>query len=109
MKIFSKGCWISQYCGIGLTPEGYFPCAVAGGIERIMKLGKGVQSLPDNDKSLKDMYSSYCQFCGHFLPRLLFDTGKKEKQKAISPLKCQKVGKKPIKIGVQGFRKKRGL
>ena len=64
---FSKGCWISQFCGIGLTPEGYFPCAVAGGIERIMKLGKGALSLPDNDKPLKDMYSSYCQFCGHFL------------------------------------------
>ena len=64
---FSKGCWISQYCGIGLTPEGYFPCAVAGGIERIMKLGKGEQSLPDDDKSLKDMYFSYCKFCGHFL------------------------------------------
>lgn len=64
---FSKGCWISQYCGIGLTPQGYFPCAVAGGIERVMKLGKGEQTFPNNDKVLQDMYSDYCRFCGHFL------------------------------------------
>jgi uncharacterized radical SAM superfamily Fe-S cluster-containing enzyme len=63
---FSKGCWISQYCGIGLTPQGYFPCAVSGGIERIFRLGNGLTLLPQNIETLKSIYSDYCCFCGHF-------------------------------------------
>jgi len=63
---FSKGCWISQNCGIGLTPQGYFPCAVSGGIERIFRLGKGLTQLPQNAEFLKSMFIDYCRFCGHF-------------------------------------------
>ena len=40
------GCYITQDSGIGLTPYGYFHCAIAGGMERIMKLGHGFDSFP---------------------------------------------------------------
>ncbi|MBF0430232.1 MAG: glycosyltransferase [Fibrobacteria bacterium] len=63
---FSKGCWISQFCGIGLTPQGYFPCAVSGGIERIFRLGKGLTNLPQSGEIFKSMFPFYCRFCGHF-------------------------------------------
>ena len=76
---FSKGCWISQYCGIGLTPFGYFPCAVSGGIERIFGFGNKIRYLPENGKLLKELYSVYCKYCGHFFSDRHYSTipGKK--------------------------------
>ncbi|SRR3989339_124046 len=62
---YSRGCWITLYCGIGLTPLGYFPCAVAGGIERVFGFGLGHGSFSNN--SLDSMLQVYCRFCGHFL------------------------------------------
>jgi len=62
---FSKGCWITEYCGVALTPQGYFPCAVAGGIERVMRFGHGLEFI--NDEALGDMLTGYCRYCGHFL------------------------------------------
>ena len=97
---FSKGCWISQYCGIGLTPEGYFPCAVAGGIERIMNLGEGAKSLPSNDNVLKDMYASYCQFCGHYLQDRYL-TRKERESGCYKPSEISKSWKKAYKEWLQ--------
>lgn len=31
---YRNGCAIASDCGMGLTPTGYYPCAIAGGIER---------------------------------------------------------------------------
>jgi len=38
---FRNGCWITKGLGMGLTPSGYYHCAIAGGIDRIynFKLG----------------------------------------------------------------------
>ena len=64
---FRKGCWITQDSGIGLTPLGYFHCAIAGGIERIMKIDGGFSSIPSHPWEFLDMMDKYCRYCGHFL------------------------------------------
>ena len=63
---FDKGCWILEQCGIGLTPMGWFPCAVAGGIERVFQLGGGTETLPENPDDLKQVLPQYCRYCGHY-------------------------------------------
>lgn len=62
---FSKGCWITQYCGFVLTPQGYDQCVVVGGIERIMRFGYGLKTFREG--AFPEMLSNYCRFCGHFL------------------------------------------
>ena len=44
---FSNGCMITQICGIGVTPYGYYPCAVAGAIDRTFGLNLGRKTLPE--------------------------------------------------------------
>ena len=64
---FTKGCYITQDSGIGLTPYGYFHCAIAGGMERIMNLGHGFEKIPEHPWEFLEMMKEYCRFCGHFL------------------------------------------
>jgi len=64
---FKKGCYITQDSGIGLTPYGYFHCAIAGGMERIMGLGHGLESMPEHPWDMLEMMEDYCKNCGHFL------------------------------------------
>jgi hypothetical protein len=35
---YACGCRIIEDCGLGLTPSGYYMCAIAGGIDRIFDL-----------------------------------------------------------------------
>lgn len=64
---FTKGCYITQDSGIGLSPYGYHHCAIAGGIERIFNFGLGFDELPDHPWQFLDMMKTYCALCGHFL------------------------------------------
>ncbi|MCB9636517.1 MAG: radical SAM protein [Sandaracinus sp.] len=63
---YQKGCWVTSYCGIGLNHLGYFPCAVAGGIERVAALGRAVTSLAEVDEQIADALDTYCRLCGNF-------------------------------------------
>jgi hypothetical protein len=63
---FRNACWISAYCGIGLTSSGYYPCAPASGIDRIFGWNLGRQELPDDEDSMYDMLEAFCSHCGHF-------------------------------------------
>lgn len=65
-KEYHKGCWVSSYCGIGLNQLGYYPCGVAGGIDRVFKLNLGVQSLKDVDESIGMYLDTFCRYCGNF-------------------------------------------
>ena len=65
-KEYNKGCWITSYCGIGLNQLGYYPCGVAGGIDRVFKLNLGVQSLKNVDISIAKYLDTFCRFCGNF-------------------------------------------
>lgn len=73
---YRNACWVAEGCGMGLTPYGYYPCAVAGGIDRVLGLGLGRPRLPMLDDDMLDEAASLCQWCGrfktgHFVPRNL--------------------------------------
>ena len=63
---FASGCRIIEDCGLGLTPQGYYPCAVAGGIDRIFGFGVGRKSLPPIEDEMTDLMARFCPLCGHF-------------------------------------------
>ncbi len=63
---YHKGCWVTSYCGIGLNQLGYYPCGVAGGIDRIFELNLGVKSLKDVDESIANLLDTFCRYCGNF-------------------------------------------
>ena len=63
---FRNGCWVIDSCGTGLSGSGFYPCAVAAGIDRIMGWDIGRKSLPADDDSMQDLLSRFCSHCGHF-------------------------------------------
>lgn len=65
-KEYYKGCWVTSYCGIGLNHMGYYPCAVAGGIDRVFKFNLGIQSLKEVDESIAKYLNTFCRYCGNF-------------------------------------------
>jgi len=73
---YRNACWVAEGCGMGLTPYGYYPCAVAGGIDRVLGLGLGRKRLPMLNDDMLDEAAALCQWCGrfktgHFVPRNL--------------------------------------
>jgi hypothetical protein len=73
---FSNACSIARDCGMGLTPDGYYPCAVAGGVDRVLGLGLGRRAFPSRDDNMADMAAKLCGMCGrfrdgHHVPRAL--------------------------------------
>jgi hypothetical protein len=63
---FRNGCPVTSTCGIGLTPRGYYACAVAGGIDRVFELGLARDRLPADGDDLADQLDAFCRLCGHF-------------------------------------------
>ena len=63
---YACGCRIIEDCGLGLTPSGYYICAVAGGIDRIFGFGAGRKTLPADDDEMIDQMKRFCRLCGHF-------------------------------------------
>lgn len=63
---FKNGCAIIHDCGMGLTPMGYYPCAIAGGIDRITQDGTGRHSLPDDRDDMAEALERFCRLCGRF-------------------------------------------
>ena len=78
---FSYGCWITQDSGIGLTPFGYFPCAISGGIERIMKFGLGFKEIPTDSFQLLPILNRYCRYCGCFRNDVYKNRTQQQKEK----------------------------
>ena len=63
---YSMGCRVPEHCGTGLNAFGYYPCAVAGGIDRVLGLDIGRKELPDGDDRMADELRQLCQWCGNF-------------------------------------------
>ena len=63
---FSNGCFVPEFCGMGLTPYGYYPCGVAGGIDRVFGFDLGGKTLPAADDDMLDVLRRCCPLCGHF-------------------------------------------
>jgi len=64
---YRNGCAIMNECGMGLTPMGFYPCAVAGGIDRVAGWGIGYDKLPESDDDMLDLVERSCALCGRFL------------------------------------------
>jgi hypothetical protein len=67
---FRNGCWVIENCGMGLGPNGYYVCAVAGGIDRIHGWDVGRKKLPVVSDDMNDHLERFCSNCGHFKRRL---------------------------------------
>lgn len=63
---YSNGCATVCDCGMGLTPYGYYPCAVAGGIDRVFGFNIGRKNIPSLDDSMTDQLKIFCKLCGQF-------------------------------------------
>jgi len=63
---YSNGCRILHDCGMGLAPGGYYHCAVAAGIDRVLGLGAGRPALPAGEDEMRDQMKLLCGWCGHF-------------------------------------------
>lgn len=73
---YSNGCRILTICGMGYTPYGYYPCAVAGGIDRVFGFNLGRKNLPSPDDQMTDLLQIFCRLCGHFRFNLPIQSGK---------------------------------
>ncbi len=63
---YRNGCSIATTCGLGLTPQGYYPCAVAGGIDRVLGVSRGRSDLPPSEDEMRDLMEVACRLCGRF-------------------------------------------
>lgn len=63
---YTNGCSVLKDCGVGFTPYGFYPCAIAGGIDRVIGLDKGYKKIPNKDDKMLDQLSIFCPWCGHF-------------------------------------------
>jgi len=63
---YSNGCHILRDCGLGFTPYGFYPCAIAGGIDRVLGQDIARKSLPQDDDQMLDQLNNLCAWCGHF-------------------------------------------
>jgi len=67
---FSKGCEITEYCGLGLTRYGYYPCGAGASVDRVFGFDIGIKTLADcNRKKLRQQLHLLCRYCGHFKDR----------------------------------------
>lgn len=64
---FSKGCWVTETCGLGLTKYGYYPCGPGASADRIFGFNIGLKKLSSvNDLTLKNQLKLLCKYCGHY-------------------------------------------
>lgn len=63
---YRNGCAIASTCGMGLTPQGYYPCAIAGGIDRVLGHQRGRGRLPPPNDEMRDLMDTACRLCGRF-------------------------------------------
>ncbi len=63
---YRNGCAIASTCGMGLTPQGYYPCAIAGGVDRVLGIQRGRSRLPSPNDEMRDLMDTACRLCGRF-------------------------------------------
>jgi len=65
--VFSKGCALTERCGLGLTRYGYFPCGAGASVARVFGFDIGFKKLSMvNRPVIKKQLSQLCCYCGHF-------------------------------------------
>jgi len=61
---YSIGCGVPRHFGMGLSPYGYYPCAVAAGIDRVFGFDIGRKSLPELSDDMRAEMNALCRYCG---------------------------------------------
>jgi hypothetical protein len=63
------GCCISRNCGMGMNYRGFYLCAMAGAIDRVMQTDHAVQRLSEvTEAVMTEQCQLYCRLCGHYRP-----------------------------------------
>ena len=64
-----EGCSVSGHCGISMNYNGFFPCAVAGAIDRVFGLDGAIGNLADvSEAAMIEKYQVFCRLCGYYRP-----------------------------------------
>jgi len=100
---YANGCSIMKECGMGLTPTGYYQCAVAGGIDRVLGKRFGRATLPDDSDDMIELSQNLCRLCGHF------KEGHMIPEKLRAPLLEEKMSETWVTIYTDWKRNKRQL
>lgn len=64
---YTGACWITEECGIGLNAYGFYQCAVAGSIDRVLGFDIGLKQIPSQEGQLVAQKEKLCAYCGHYL------------------------------------------
>jgi hypothetical protein len=74
-----RGCAALESCGMALTPHGYWTCAGAASIARVLRRKLGAPTLSDaTQKQMKWQRTCLCDYCGH----LAVDTSGTQRSKS---------------------------
>ena len=64
-----EGCSVSGHCGISMNFAGFYPCAVAGAIDRIFGPNQAIENLVDvSETAMIEKYQTFCRLCGYYRP-----------------------------------------
>jgi hypothetical protein len=63
---FFNACPVLHLCGMGVTPYGYYPCGVAGAIDRTFGFDLGRTTIPAEYDDMKEEIRNFCALCGRF-------------------------------------------
>lgn len=64
---FTKGCWRTECCGLGLSRHGYYPCAPGASVDRVFGFDLGIKELAKvSDENLRRQMDVLCRYCGHY-------------------------------------------
>ncbi len=64
-----EGCSVSGHCGISMNYAGFYPCAIAGAIDRIFSLNQAIKSLDNvSEAAMTEKYQTLCRLCGYYRP-----------------------------------------
>jgi len=64
---FQAGCYGLRSCALTITKNGYYPCAVSSGIDRIFGFNLGRKNLPSDGDSMREILAKTCRFCGLYV------------------------------------------
>jgi hypothetical protein len=66
-KEFSQGCRIVDYCGLGFSRYGFYPCGPGASLDRVFGFDIGLKNLQlVDEKNLREQLTTLCKYCGHF-------------------------------------------
>lgn len=64
---YAEGCTIPSVCGLGMNAFGYYPCPIAGTVDRIFGMGLGIPTLKELlAADSRNVFRQVCRYCGHF-------------------------------------------